>query len=163
VNAEEKCQDWKLLISSRHKPPVRSARSVTRVSRSVWAAHGNKLASKMRFRSAQLVLLKEKPRRPFLTSSGAWKSKNLESSTGCGLAPAVSSASGQVHYSGAHATISAPAFRCGRRRLVSRAHGSLWRFVAKAQPFARFALFRKLRSRHRRPCRAPASRPGDDS
>jgi hypothetical protein len=56
------------------------------------------------------------------------------------LTPVVASASGHGHRSGAHAPIPAPAFRCGRRRLVSCAHGRLWRFVAQAQPFARLLL-----------------------
>jgi len=45
--------------------------------------------------------------------------------------------------------------RCGRRRLGSRATGRLWRTVAPARPFARIAPSRRLRVRHRRPCRAP--------
>jgi len=65
------------------------------------------------------------------------------------------SASMRLRHSGAPAPLPARALRCGRRRLGSRAHGRLWRFVARAQPIARIAPFRRLRSRHRRPCRAP--------
>jgi len=47
-----------------------------------------------------------------------------------------------------------PSVPCGRRRLGSRANDRLWRFVVRARPFARVAPRRRLRSRHRRPCRA---------
>ena len=60
----------------------------------------------------------------------------------------------RARHSGAPAPIPAPSVRCGRRRLGSRAIGRLWRFVARARPFARIAPRRRLRSRHRRPCRA---------
>ncbi len=60
----------------------------------------------------------------------------------------------RARHSGAPAPIPPPSVRCGRRRLGSRAIGRLWRFVARARPFARIAPRRGLRSRHRRPCRA---------
>jgi len=42
------------------------------------------------------------------------------------------------------APIPALAIRCGRRRLGYRAHGRLWRYVARARPFARIAPTRRL-------------------
>ena len=65
-----------------------------------------------------------------------------------------SSALFRARHSGAPAALRLASVRCGRRRLGSRAIGRLWRFVARARPFARIALRRRLRSRHRRPCRA---------
>jgi hypothetical protein len=80
---------------------------------------------------------------------------NVDTRTRCRLTPGFASARGQARHSGAPLRFRLTALRCGRRRLGSRAHGRLWRFVARAQPFARIAPFRRLRSRHRRPCRAP--------
>jgi hypothetical protein len=51
-------------------------------------------------------------------------------------------------------SVTAPAFRCARRRLRFRAHSRLWREVAPARPPARIAPSRRLRARHRRLCRA---------
>ena len=67
----------------------------------------------------------------------------------------------KIFASGGDSLASAPVFRfrlqsvwSGRRRLDSRAIGRLWRFVVRARPFARIAPCCRLRSRHRRPCRA---------
>jgi len=60
----------------------------------------------------------------------------------------------------------APSVRSGRRRLGSRAHGRLWRFVVRARPFARIAPGRRLSGRDTGglaalpPAPTPSSAPG---